>query len=117
MDDDGGSGSGVGQWWMMTVMTTATVAVDDHGGAPPSPPAVSARRRVASLSLPALLMAFGLPLLASSQSNTATTADAQSSSDCPPHGGRIQRHCRDSNDRNDVDVGVNCRTIVGEMTR
>jgi hypothetical protein len=37
MDDDGDSGSGVGQWWMMTMMTTATVAVDDHGSAPLPP--------------------------------------------------------------------------------
>ena len=51
MDDDGGSGSGVGQRWMMTTMTTATAAVDDHGGAPPSPPAVPARQR-ACFSLP-----------------------------------------------------------------
>jgi hypothetical protein len=51
VDDDGGSGSGVGQRWMMTTMTTATAAVDDHGGAPPSPPAVPARQR-ARFSLP-----------------------------------------------------------------
>ena len=37
MDDDSGSGSGVGQPWMMTTMTTATAVVDDHGGAPPVP--------------------------------------------------------------------------------
>jgi hypothetical protein len=105
------------QWQRHWTMVDDDDDDDSHGGGgrpwrcPPSPPAVPAHRRVASLSLPALLVAFGLPLLASSRSNTAKTADAQSSSDCPPHGGCIQRHCRDSNDRDDVDVGVNCREV------
>jgi len=39
------------------------------------------------------------------------TADAPSSSDRPPHGGHIQRHHRDGNDRNDVNVGINGREV------
>jgi len=106
VDDDGGSGSGVGQRWMMTRMTTATAAVEDHGGAPPLPPPPSLlANALASLSLPALSLAFGLPLLAFSRSNTATTADAPSSSDRPPRGGHIRRHRRDGNGRDDFDNG------------
>ena len=54
-------GGGDGQRWMMTTMTTATAAVDDHGGATPSPPASLIADAFASLSLLALLVAFGRP--------------------------------------------------------
>ena len=66
MDDDGSSGSGIGQRWMMmtfTLMTTAAAAVDNRGGAPPLPLPSLLTDALTSLSLPALL---GLPLLASS---------------------------------------------------
>ena len=78
---------------------------------PPSPLPSLLANALASLSLPALLVAFGLPLLASSRTNTAMTADAPSSSNSPPRGGHIQRHCRDSNNCDDVDVGVNGREV------
>ena len=70
MDDDGGSGSGVGQRWMTTTTTTSVAAVDVHGGAPPPPPLSLVTAALVSLSLPALSVAFVLPLLASSRSNT-----------------------------------------------
>ena len=53
----------------------------------------------------------GVPASPSRRCRWRSTADAPSSSDRPPHGGRIRRHRRDGNDRDDVNVGVNGREV------
>jgi hypothetical protein len=50
----------------MMTMTAAAAAVDDHGGAPPSPLPSLLADALTPLYLPARLVAFELPLLASS---------------------------------------------------
>jgi len=85
------------------------VAVDDHGGAPPSPLPSLLPDALASLSLPTLSVAFGLPLFAfllrsSPPRATGTTATTSTSA---------------STVTTWEDVGrINISTvIVGEMTR
>ena len=110
MDNDGGSGSSIGQWWMMTMMKMMTQLrwqLTTMVVPPPSLLPSLLADALASLYFPALSVAFGLPLLTSSRSNTVMTVDAPSFSNRLPRGGHIQHHCRDGSNRDDGGVDRN----------
>ena len=114
MDNDGGSGSSIGQWWMMTTMKMMTQLrwqLTTMVVPPPSLLPSLLADALASLYFPALSVAFGLPLLTSSRSNTVMTVDAPSFSNRLPRGGHIQHHCRDGSNRDDVGIDINGREV------